>query len=66
MLGLTEPRYVHRANLRLWLVHVKDSDSRQQVKRRRLAPSLAPLIVPCSIILTREDPLVLAQKAHLR
>nr|VZH97029.1 unnamed protein product [Spirometra erinaceieuropaei] len=66
MLGLTEPRYVHRANLRLWLVHVKDPEARQQVKRRRLTPSPAPLLVPCSITLTREDPSVLASKAHLR
>ncbi|VDM33531.1 unnamed protein product [Hydatigera taeniaeformis] len=30
MLGLTEPRYVHWAHLRLWLVHVKDPKSQHQ------------------------------------
>lgn len=30
MLGLAEPRYVHWAHLRLWLVHVKDPKSHHQ------------------------------------
>ncbi|KAL5108734.1 hypothetical protein TcWFU_003447 [Taenia crassiceps] len=35
MLGLAEPRYVHWAHLRLWLVHVKDPKSHHQQDRNQ-------------------------------